>query len=150
MASGAVASLDARLSAAMRVLELGSGASTGWYAGRVGHITSVEPDPEWYERTKRAISAHPNVQLLHGPVSLLAPELLHSDMFDVVVVDHCEDEFTRCDALRSVGDSVSLLVLDDSDRYPEADTLMCGWVRERYVSFRSWPMVPTETTIYLR
>lgn len=39
--------------------EFGSGRSTPWFAHRVGHLTSVENDPSWYQRVKPALADLP-------------------------------------------------------------------------------------------
>lgn len=47
---GAISFLGRHLSPSMRGLEWGSGRSTSWIAGRIGHLTSVEHDLFWYRR----------------------------------------------------------------------------------------------------
>ena len=151
MARGAVQRLDRLLQPDMQLLELGSGASTAWYADRVSAVVSLEPDLGWAEHTRRATTSR-NVNVLTGPIAELAPPLLAEDHFDVVVVDHSDEpDFSRVDALGILGSRVQIAVLDDSDRhhYVEAGRLMRDWTVERHVSFRSQPLVPTETTLYL-
>lgn len=43
-------------------LEWGSGRSTRWIAGRIGHLTSVESDPVWYEKVKADLGKASNVR----------------------------------------------------------------------------------------
>src|SRR5947209_5764931 len=57
MARGAVDFLEQTLRWDTDLLELGSGASTKWFADRVRAVVCVEPDPEWGERT-RADTVH--------------------------------------------------------------------------------------------
>jgi hypothetical protein len=67
---GTVAFCQAHLTGAMRGLEFGSGRSTRWFAGRVGHLTSVEHNRGWYERVKQDLAAAgvANVDYRHVPL----------------------------------------------------------------------------------
>lgn len=153
MARGAVSRLDAVLDRSMRLLELGSGSSTRWYAERVRSVVSLESDEEWAERTKAATANKSNVTVIAGDMARIGPDTLCNDVWDVVIVDHLDtDGFTRVDALRALGDRPSIAVLDDSDRpsYRAADEVMMGWVVERHVSLKPRPLQPAETTIFLR
>ncbi len=47
--------LDEWLCARDRALEFGSGRSTSWLARRVGHLTSVEHNPEWFNRVEERL-----------------------------------------------------------------------------------------------
>ena len=137
----------------MTLLELGSGSSTAWYASRVGRVVSVEPDPQWHRQVSQSIEHLANVQLISDSIRG-AFGRLSSESFDVVIVDHFEDsgDMSRLDALEELRSSVSIAVLDDSDRpaYSAADRLMSAWRVARYISYRSKPLAPTETTIYTR
>jgi predicted O-methyltransferase YrrM len=48
IAQGAVRFCASQLKPSMRGFEWGSGRSTAWFARRVGHLTSVEHDQQWY------------------------------------------------------------------------------------------------------
>jgi hypothetical protein len=52
----AIHRLQSLISKQSRVFEWGSGASTLWYAARVGELVSVEHDPAWYERGRSALT----------------------------------------------------------------------------------------------
>jgi predicted O-methyltransferase YrrM len=58
ISAGAIRFLDQHLSRDMRCLEFGSGRSTLWIAARVGHLTSVEHNPDWYARVDRDLRRH--------------------------------------------------------------------------------------------
>ena len=153
MAAGAVKTLNGLLSPDLSLLELGSGSSTKWYGERAGSVVSLEPVSDWALKTRSVTSHLSNVDVRFGPVTETAPSLLSQGGFDVVIVDHDDEpSFSRCDALRCVGATVKFVVLDDSDRreYSDADTIMAGWRRERFVSYRHRPLAPTETTVYSR
>jgi predicted O-methyltransferase YrrM len=67
---GTVAFCQAHLTQSMRALEFGSGRSTRWFAARVGHLTSIEHNPGWYERVKQDLTAAGvgNVDYRHVPL----------------------------------------------------------------------------------
>lgn len=67
----AIAFLDHELNDGMRMLEWGSGRSTGWFAARVQHVTSVEHDAAWHGRVREGLAAEgvSNVDLRQVPVS---------------------------------------------------------------------------------
>jgi SAM-dependent methyltransferase len=48
LSPGTVRYCQAHLSPPMRGLEFGSGKSTPWFAGLLGHLTSIEHSQEWY------------------------------------------------------------------------------------------------------
>lgn len=153
MARSAVNRLDSLLDRNVRLLELGSGSSTRWYAERVQSVVTLESDEAWSERTKAATSDQSNVTVVYGDLARLGPDALCEDVWDVVVVDQLEVAgFTRVDALRALGKRPRIVVLDDSDRptYRAADGVMEDWTVERHVSLKSRPLQPTETTIFFR
>jgi predicted O-methyltransferase YrrM len=53
---GAVEFCRRALTGQMRALEFGSGRSTAWFARRVGHLTSVEHSPAWYEQVRARLA----------------------------------------------------------------------------------------------
>jgi hypothetical protein len=149
MTPEAVVRLEGILKPDFTLLELGSGASTEWYAGRVHSVVSIEPDQEWFEVTETRTASRPNVELL--PMSVAQYFSSRSSSFDVVIVDHTDEtDMTRPMAVEKVRGFAKVIVLDDSDResYSEVDRLLSSWRIERFVGLRSWPLRVTETTIY--
>jgi hypothetical protein len=107
--------IDARISSGMSVFEYGSGASTLWWAARVGAVVSCEYDSTWYKRMSGIIPG--NVKLIHAPDrGNYAQQILScNDRFDVVAIDgECRIECARCcvEALKQHG----IIVWDNSDR----------------------------------
>jgi predicted O-methyltransferase YrrM len=66
-----------------RALEWGSGRSTRWFADRVGELTSVESDPEWYGRVKDTLAGRSNVRYLYKECPGGAPEALAAEYANV-------------------------------------------------------------------
>jgi predicted O-methyltransferase YrrM len=152
MASGAIRWLDENLSKDMSLLELGAGSSTGWYAARVKRVVSIEPDPTWLAAVTASLRDLGNVELIGAPIREALPRLLR-ESFDVVIVDHSEinGDLTRPEALAQISSQTAIIVLDDSDRpsYQHSITAMSEWTQSRYRSYRSKPIAPTETTIFV-
>lgn len=57
MCPGTVRFCEAHLTRSMSALEFGSGRSTAWFAGRVGHLISIEYNQPWYEQVREQIAA---------------------------------------------------------------------------------------------
>jgi SAM-dependent methyltransferase len=152
--------LRRRIRSDWSVLELGSGRSTVWFAGRAGQVISVEDNEYWYPRTKKRLEqvGMANVDLRLRPVEDFPREVaaLPDASFDLVVVDFLEaPEVTRIDCIRPAREKVrpgGYLLLDDSDRpgYAEAFELLSGWRFRQFSGVKDeWPEA-CETGIFER
>lgn len=102
-----------------RMIEFGSGASTQWFAERVGCLVSVEPDREWFEQVRDQTSGAENVDLR------FARNDNHAEYFsavddvngvDIAFVDVTPRGAALDWSLERVV-SGGLIVLDDAHRY---------------------------------
>lgn len=155
MAPRAVSYLDGLLRADDVLLELGSGASTAWYASRVGRVVSLEPDARWAGRVIQELRAHPNAEVKVGAVADLFAGALREMLPTVLIVDHSDEPaLGRTDAIRLALESCArlrIIVLDDSDRARYASDLpFSNWSRTRFTGFRGRPLRLTETTVFVR
>jgi hypothetical protein len=161
MTPAAVKYLDHLLNVEDVVLELGSGASTAWYARRVRRVVSLEPNPSWAERVKAGLADHPNAEVRVGAVQDLFAAAFLELRPTVLIVDHTDEpRFSRTDAIRfAVIDGTMprlitprLIVLDDSDRtrYRPAIDILGRWSVSRFTGFRDKPLRLTETTVFTR
>jgi predicted O-methyltransferase YrrM len=159
MVPSAVAYLDANLRRTDRLLEMGSGASTAWYASRVRDVVSLEPDKTWFRKTSELIAAQGtvNVTLVSDQIADSVARLRETgEQFDVIVVDSTDTAtWTRVDGARAAMDLVvpgGMVILDDSDRarYSEIDSIFGGWKITRLKGMKARPIVYTETTAYTR
>jgi hypothetical protein len=156
MAPAAVKHLDRVLGAEDVVLELGSGASTAWYARRTRRVVSLEPNLSWAGRVKGELSDYPNAEVRVGSVGDLFVDALLELRPSVLIVDHSDEpRFSRTDAIRlalSHGAVPRLIVLDDSDRtkYQPAAEILRDWSVSRFTGFRDKPLRLTETTVFIR
>jgi predicted O-methyltransferase YrrM len=143
-----------------RVLELGSGRSTLWYARRAASVVSFEDNPWWVARTRQMLeeAAIRNAEIRELPVEQFVPAVaaMADEGFDLVVIDFLESpEAERIDAVRVARDKVcpgGYLLLDDSDRdgYAQAWELLDGWRERRFSGVKDeWPEA-CETTIFRR
>jgi len=83
-----------------RVLELGSGGSTIFWARRVDHVTSVETDPSWAPLTLEALTRHgvaDRVELIATPHAdaLQRVAALPDASYDLLLVDHADPTLRR-------------------------------------------------------
>lgn len=154
MTPRAVKRLEALLSPHDRVLELGSGLSTAWFADRVELVRSVEPDPAWARKVRQLLGNRHNVELIEEaiPTSVTGGDWLNS--CNVVVVDF-DPTFRRPEVVRQACRSagVELVVHDDSDALDNRirpEELGADWIVERYIGMKSVPLAVVETSIYRR
>lgn len=87
---GAVSFLDQLCMRGGRVLDIGTGGSTLFYARRCAHVTAVETNLEWYKTVRAALEERkiPNVDYILVEKQALIEEILKSmDGFDIVSID---------------------------------------------------------------
>jgi predicted O-methyltransferase YrrM len=89
---GAILALEELLTPTMRVLELGSGGSTLFFARRVASVVSFETNETWYAQTLAAVSWHRNVSLALESFERLPEAIaaLPDGFFDLALVDHAD------------------------------------------------------------
>lgn len=157
MVPSAVRSLDGLFTEDMCLLELGSGASTAWYASRVRQVVSLEPNDRWAQDVALRTRSQRNVEIISGPIRGSLDEALQRHCYQVVVIDHTDEpKMSRVDALNrvlSIADrTLKIVIMDDSDRneYQDAFTILGGWRADSYVGFRHYPLRVSETTVFSR
>lgn len=152
-AGGAISFLSGLESDRLAVFEFGSGSSTSWFAERFSQVVSIEPDSRWALATAARTKDCVNVTVHHTSIADGLLRLEAQGGSDVVIVDHSEEgSLDRLCVLDQARRLANIVVLDDSDRheYRHCDDLMEGFVRRRFVSYKSRPLAPAETTIYVR
>jgi predicted O-methyltransferase YrrM len=159
MAPGAIRFLEAHMRPDFAVLELGSGASTAWFAERAARVVSYESNEQWFASTQQAVADRgvaERVELRSLPLrEIPAAVRALTDTFDLVIVDtDLDHEASRphlVDAAAPLVPVGGFLVLDDSDR-PIFDTDLPEeqWERHRFPGIKSFPLDATETTVWRR
>jgi predicted O-methyltransferase YrrM len=120
----AVRFLEGWLKPTDRALEFGAGRSTLWFAARVNSLTSVEHNPEWYERVKELIQTRgvQNVMLLNKSIEgspaeyARVAEQFADESLDFVLVDGRLRDVCANACLPKLK-AGGLLVLDNADVY---------------------------------
>lgn len=147
IAQGAIAFLDANLDRSGSGFEWGSGRSTRWFASRLAHLTSVENDPDWYERVSGLTADLTNVDLLLRPVETYveAIDTVPDASLAFCLVDGARRRYCIAASMPKMAPG-SLFALDNSNWVIAGHSL-----RE---SVTGWPVVHqsrnarTETTIW--
>jgi len=149
-------------------LEFGSGRSTNWFASRIGHLTSVEDNPEWYQRVRNQIKNKSVEYLLFedgssnsaGSNYVNAAKQMSQNSLDFCLIDgaardHCA--LVCLDKLKVGG----ILIIDNVERYiphepktssPNARSLHDGYASDVWAEvgtrIKSWRCIWTTNGIY--
>lgn len=112
---GATSFLSDRLTDKMKVFEYGAGFSTLWLSYRVGHVTSIETNKEWFARIRPMVPKNVDLRYVEYEPNGEYCRLIsgYSEAFDIVVVD--SRDRVRCvknalGALKPTG----VLIFDDA------------------------------------
>lgn len=95
IALGAILALERLLQPMWRVLELGSGGSTVFWAKRCAAVQSLETDAEWARHVTAAVAGMGQATVTHCPtVAVMAQYVsaVPAASVDVLVVDHGDPE----------------------------------------------------------
>jgi predicted O-methyltransferase YrrM len=109
-------------------LEFGSGRSSIWFGRRIKHLTSIEDNPEWFERVTGLITAHGLTEKIDyrfrrgmeqyvGEVGLVADESIDFCLVDGSHRDECAVRLVA--KIRRGG----LLVVDNINWYLPSDAM---------------------------
>lgn len=141
----AIEFLSRRVRPEMTVFEYGSGASTAWWAARVGSVHAVEHDRAWYERTSAILPA--NARVDHVPVDSESypRSVLDTGMrFDIVVIDGRRRVECVAPAMSALTER-GVIVFDNTEREQyRVGIQMAAEQRFRRIEFVG--MVPIVTT----
>ena len=109
--------LESRLNDKLKVLELGSGNSTLFFAKKVGKVISIEHNEDWFKKILK--KAPGNVELIYtgseDVEKYLKPLLLKDENFDVIIVDAIFRNESLRYCLQYTGEG-GVIVFDDTDR----------------------------------
>jgi len=161
LARDAVSFLRTAIRADWDILEIGSGASTTWYARRARRVIAIESDPVWHRHVAGSLAGHPNATVEAVAANDFPTRIAREpdESFDLVVVDGSEDCLSpdegRVGCVRAAAPKVrpgGILLLDNSDwpRYAPVDAILESWRCVRFRGFTTGPLTPIETTLYWR
>lgn len=93
------------------VFEFGSGNSTVWWAERCRSLTSVEHDPDWYDRTVSKVPPSTDYLLISDPAEYVGA---CSSDYDVIIVDGVYRYDCAAQAVNHLRDG-GLIIVDNGD-----------------------------------
>lgn len=101
------------------VFEFGAGYSSIFWAQRARAVISIESDPRWVEHLQAGFRPNQKVLLREGRDDYVNAIREQADLFDLVIVDGRWRHACVESAMEKVTED-GLIVLDNSDRYPDA------------------------------
>jgi len=125
----------------LELLEFGSGNSTLFFAKRLGHVTTIEHDIEWYDRLKQKLPG--NVEMFHfdsersGFISSIS-NIKHT--FDIIFIDgihRVECCYFASNHLKEGG----VVILDDSERVEYTEGIDC-LIKDGFNRLDFWGISP--------
>jgi len=139
---GAIEWLDDNIKATWRVLELGSGGSTAYFAKRVASLVSFEHDRDWSQRVKAQIGpcdTH-DYRIFPATEFLNQLDLLTKHSFDLVLVDGGKDRAGAVLAARRLVKPGGHLILDNADAPGLEEELeeLDGLTRQDFFGIAPW------------
>ena len=98
------------------VFEYGCGNSSLFWAERAKQVTSIEDNPQWFEKWKREFS-HPHLDIRWRDEGEIYEKAIFEDhkKYDVIVVDGKRRAECAAAAVQSLAQG-GMIILDDSDR----------------------------------
>lgn len=148
--------LEPRLNKEMKVFEYGSGYSTLYLSGRVGSVTSIEYDQQWYEKMKKDLEDKSNCQVAYYPDPdsyKVAIKDFEEEQYDIIIVDGRDREECVKHIIPYLS-SRGVVLLDDS--WKEKFRKVFAFFEEegfRELSFtglKAGGMIVEKTTVFYR
>jgi len=140
-----------------RILELGAGQSTLWWAERAAHVISFEQEQHWYTLLKGKVPGNVDLHYCPDPALPDVRNTLSAQEFDVIIVDGF-DRFIAVKETLSFLASQGILILDNSEgfwgddgTYPIIDFLnVAGMMRVDFYGHSPATILPACTSIFFR
>jgi hypothetical protein len=149
--------INRRLRSDMKIFEYGCGASTLWWAKRVGSVVSCEHDEQWYRKIVALAPSNVTIHHVEFDNNLVYAGTIqkYERVFDLVVIDGPDRVNCAMRSLEALKDS-GIIIWDDSER--DKDECAEGFRFLREHGFRCLefvglsPIVPNkcETSIFYR
>lgn len=150
----AIRFLDRIITPRTRVLEIGAGGSTSWYAERAERVDAIDGQQEWFEKVSQATAGLPNVSVSFVPEAAIVQHLKGIvGGYDLVVLDTLGAD-GRVDASCVLRDNHpdAVIGIDDQDweGHRRIDKVMSGWNVRRFAGMKSDPFRVFETNFFSR
>jgi predicted O-methyltransferase YrrM len=135
---------------AFRVLELGGGHSTEFWAQRTKSVLTIETDPEW----ARILSANafPNVEIRqHSADNIQTGMEQAGGPFDVIVIDVSASRYRCAKAALRLLNPGGFILLDNADWYPNTTALLrsADLIQVDFADFRPLRWYRCATSLFL-
>jgi hypothetical protein len=150
----AIRFLNGRIVPGTRILEVGAGGSTAWYAAKGAHVDAIDGQPDWYEKITAANAGNPNVTVTFVPETDIVEHLRSiRGGYDIVVLDTL-DAVGRCAAAEVIRDNHpdSIIGVDDQDweGHRPIDDIFSDWYVRRFAGMKARPFHAFETNFFRR
>lgn len=143
-----------RIPSNIRVFEYGSGNSTNWWADRTKEVTSVEHDPDWFDKVQSMLRSNAKVlyrELEGGKYAQAINEL--DEKFDLIIIDG-RDRVNCAHASQTALSDSGVIIWDNTerDRYQSGIDMLIshGFKQLRFTGFIPIDFMPSETSIFYR
>jgi hypothetical protein len=157
IAPEAVRFLDSALRSDDAMVEFGGGASSRWFAERVGKLTTIEADPDWFASICVQLAPYGHAVAVGESCSaFVASTPVPSPTVVVVDQDAPPADMTRTEVVEwasRLEPRPELIVVDDSDRADLRgleDLLGEAYEARRFLGFKPFPLQLIETTVFRR
>ena len=133
-----------------RVLELGGGHSTEFWAQRAKSVLTLETDAEWARIL--AASAFPNVKIRHRPADQIDIGMRTAGgSFDVIAIDVSASRYRCAKAALELLNPGGFILLDNADWYPNTTALLraADLIQVDFADFRPLKWYRCATSLFL-
>ena len=150
----AIRFLNQRISSNTRILEVGAGGSTAWYAEKGATVDAIDGQPDWYQRVTSANAGNTKVKVTFVPESDIVEHLraIHGG-YDIVVLDTLDAD-GRCAAAEVIRDNHpdAIIGVDDQDweGHRPIDVIFSDWHVRRCAGMKARPFRAFETNFSQR
>jgi len=133
------------------VFEYGSGSSTLYWSSKARTVTSVERDPEWYNKVKTSLPSNCVLHLNEKDREYVERIKEGQQKYHIIIVDGAVRFPCTEQALESLTDN-GLIIIDNSEWYPNS----CSYLRDRgfiqidFPGFGPLNAFPSATSIFYR
>ena len=150
----AVRFLERLIGPQTRILEIGAGNSTLWYARIAGRVDAIDGQTSWYERVRQDIEGVANAAIRFVPEEEIVAHLRGvAGGYDLIMLDTL-DAPARVEAARVLRDNHpdAVIGVDDQDweGHRAIDDIMAGWHVRRFAGMKSNPFAVFETDFFAR
>ncbi len=133
-----------------RVLELGGGYSTEFWAQRTKSVLTLETDQQWAHIL--AANAFPNVEVRHVPPPQIPQAVEHATgPFDAIVIDASANRYQSAKAALGILNPGGFILLDNADWYPNTTNLLrtADLIQVDFADFRPLRWYRCVTSLFL-